>query len=339
MMKNFLFLFIFLPFLSFSQNAKSRDSLIAIGVKYYDAQNYELAIEQYQKALKIDSKSELANYELALTYMAVKDYENALKSSEVVIGLDEKNVLAAYLIKGSCLDELGKTEESIKLFEKGIKKFGYDHLLCYNLGMDYYRMGELAKAQEIIEHGIETKKSHASSHMLLGYVLADQGMKVKSILALHYFLLLEPSSGRSEKVYTLLMKQMGGNVKREGGPGNTINIYMDPNADPEFSSAELMLSMLSVSSTLEENKDKTPEEMFVENTKSLFIMLGELKKKKNKGLYWEFYIPLFDDLAHSTVLDAYCYYISQQSNEFANKWMEENQLHFQELIDWFKKKG
>ncbi|MEN9973703.1 MAG: hypothetical protein RIS20_2050 [Bacteroidota bacterium] len=338
-MKKLLYLTIFLPFLSFSQNAKSMDSLISIGVKSYDQQNYELAIECYQKALKIDSKSELANYELALTYMALKDYENGLKFSEIVIDLNEKNVMAAYLVKGSCLDELGKTDESIKLFEKGIKKFGYDHLLCYNLGMDYYRMGELAKAQEILEHGIDTKNSHASSHMLLAYVLADQGMKVRSILALHYFLLLEPSSKRSEKAYALLLKQMGGNVKREEGAENKINIYVNPNADPEFSDAELMLSLLSVNGTLEENKSKSSEELFIENTTSMFKMLGELKKKKDKGLYWEFYIPLFDELAHSNVIDAYCYYISQQSNEVANKWMEDNQAHFQELVEWFKKKG
>ena len=337
-MKTILFFLFFLPFWSFSQSAEF-EKYISEGVKYYDSRNYDAAVQQYQKALKIDSKSELANYELALTYAAMKDYRAALSYCEVAIEANGKNMLAAYLIKGSCLDELGQTEESIKLFEKGIKKFGYDHLLCYNLGMDYYRMGDLVKAQEIIEHGIETKKSHASSHMLLGYVLADQGMKVKSILALHYFLLLEPTSNRSEKAYALLMKQMGGNVQRKEGEENTINIYVDPNADPEFSSAELMLSMLSVSSTLEENKDKTAEEMFIENTKSMFIVMGELKKKKNKGLYWEFYIPLFDELAHSTVLDAYCYYISQQSNEVAAKWMEEHQDHFNELVEWFKKNG
>ncbi len=338
-MKQFLFLLIFLPFLSFSQKAKTLDSLISLGVKCYDQQKYELAIAQYQKALKIEPNSALANYELALTYTAVKEFEKAIKSSEAVIDLNKENVLAAYLIKGSCLDELGKTEESIKLFEKAIKKFGYDHLLCYNLGMDYYRMGELAKAQETVEHGIETKKSHASSHMLLGYILADEGMKVRSILALHYFLLLEPSTKRSEKAYALLMKQMGGNVKREEGAENKINIYVDPNADPEFSSAELMLSLLSVNGTLDENKDKTPEELFIINTTSMFKMLGELKNKKDKGLYWEFYIPLFDDLARSNVIDAYCYYISQQSNAVSSKWLEENQTHFQELVEWFKKKG
>ncbi|MCX8487077.1 MAG: tetratricopeptide repeat protein, partial [Crocinitomicaceae bacterium] len=196
-MKTILFFLFFLPFFSFSQSAEF-EKYISEGVKYYDSRNYDAAVQQYQKALKIDSKSELANYELALTYAAMKDYRAALSYCEVAIEANGKNILAAYLIKGSCLDELGQTEESIKLFEKGIKKFGYDHLLCYNLGMDYYRMGDLAKAQEIIEHGIETKKSHASSHMLLGYVLADQGMKVKSILALHYFLLLEPTSNRSE---------------------------------------------------------------------------------------------------------------------------------------------
>lgn len=337
-MRTLFFLFIALPLLALSQKSNV-DSLIGLGVKLYDQQNFDQSIKQFQKALAIEPKNELANYEIALSFMAVQAYDEAIKHSEIVIDLNDKNVLGAYLIKGSSLDELGRTEESIKLFEKGIKKFGYNHLICYNLGMDYYRTGELAKAQEIVEHGIETKKSHASSHMLLGYVLADQGMKVRSILALHYFLLLEPSTKRSEKAYALLMKQMGGNVKREEGVENKINIYINPNADPEFSSAELMLSLLSVNGTLEENKDKTPEELFIENTKSMFTMLGELKKKKNKGLYWEFYIPLFDELAHSNVIDAYCYYISQQSNEVAGKWMEENQAHFQELVEWFKKKG
>lgn len=337
-MKSLYFVFLLLPLSGLAQKAKL-DSLIRVGVAYYDQHNYTEAVQSYQKALELDAKSELVNYELALTYSALKLYEDALRSCEIVIEMNGENVLGAYLIKGSCLDELGRTEESIKLFEKGIKKFGYHHLLCYNLGMDYYRIGDLDKAKEIIERGIETKKSHASSHMLLGYVLADKGMKVKSILALHYFLLLEPTSERSEKAYSLLMKQMGGNVKREEGKENQINIYVDPNSDPEFSTAELMLSMLAVSGTLEENKNKSPEELFIENTKSIFITLGELKKKKDKGLYWEFYIPLYDQLAHSDVLDAYCYYISAQSNEQAAKWMETHEDHFNELVQWFKKNG
>ena len=80
-------------------------------------------------------------------------------------------------------------------------------------------------------------------------------------------------------------------------------------------------------------------ETTVQDTDNETGWIKVIKKKKNKGLYWEFYIPLFDELAHSTVLDAYCYYISQQSNEVAAKWMEEHQDHFNELVEWFKKNG
>lgn len=335
-MKIILFLLILLPFFSFSQKSNV-DSLLTSGVKFFDEQQFDLAISEFQKVLKMEPKNEVANYELALTLMSVKDYEGAIKYSDIVIELKEKNYMNAYLIKGSSLDELGRTEESIQLFEKAIKKYGDHHLLCYNLGMDYYRLGQLEKAQAIVERGIKTKKSHASSHMLLGYLLADQGMKVRSVMALNYFLLLEPSTKRSEKAYALLMKQMDGHSNLDDKNHGTINIYVNPNADPEFSSAELMLSMLSVNYTLEENKDKSREEMFVENSKSLFTVLAELKKKKNKGLYWDFYVPFFDELSQSTVFPTYCYYISGYSNEMAGKWLEEHPEQLQELADWFQK--
>jgi len=336
----FLILF-FLPFFGNSQSPNI-GSYIDSGVKFYDEHNYNAAIQQFNQALKLDPKSELAHYELALTFLAVKEYNQAIQHCDMVIGSKGKNVLAGYLVKGACLDELGKTEESIKLFQQGIKKFGYDHLLCYNLGMEYYRIGELSKAQEIIEHGIETKKSHASSHMLLGYVLADQGKKVRSMLALNYFLLLEPSTKRSEKAYALLMKQMDGHANLDEKNNGIINIRVNPDADPEFSSAELFLSMLAVNYTLEENKDKSREEMFVENNQSFFIMLGELtdkKSKKKKGLYWELYIPLFDELAHANVFEAYCYYISGYANEVAGRWLDEHPDEFNTLVEWFKKRA
>jgi tetratricopeptide (TPR) repeat protein len=183
------------------------DSLVQLGIQCHDNGQYDKAIELYQKALEIDPASPLTNYEIALTYMYAKDYANSIKHSDIVIGQKGQNLLQAYVTKGSCLDYLGKTDESIRLFEQGIRKFGDHYLLYYNLGYDYYKLKNYEKAQEVFTKAIKSNPNHASSHLFLGFTMADLDQKVQSLLCLHYFLLLEPNSGRAKTAFSLLQKQ------------------------------------------------------------------------------------------------------------------------------------
>jgi hypothetical protein len=105
----------------------------------------------------------------------------------------------------------------------------------------------------------------------------------------------------------------------------------------DFGSAEMMISMLAASNALEENEGKTQEELFVSNTESFFKILGELKKKKNKGLWWEYYIPFFYELAKTKQLETYCYYIIQSNNNNAVEWLSSNGKRIDELNEWLSK--
>ncbi len=315
------------------------DSLVQLGIQYHDNEQYDKAIELYQKALEIDPVSPLTNYEIALTYMYTKDYESSIKHSDIVIEQKDRNLLEAYITKGSCLDYLGKTDESIRLFEEGIRKFGDHYLLYYNLGFNYYRLKNYEKAQQTFTKAIKTNPGHASSHLLLGFTMDYLDQKVQSLLCLHYFLLLEPSSERAKTAFNLLQEQFLGNVKvSQENPSNiNINILLNGDqTDNEFGAAELMISMLEASKSLEENKGKTDDELFIENTTSFFKMLGELHKKKNKGLWWDFYIPFFDKLAQSGNMDTYCRYISQSSNDEAIQWLQNNSSKTEQLEGWLK---
>ncbi|MCL2101892.1 MAG: hypothetical protein FWH22_09310, partial [Fibromonadales bacterium] len=108
----------------------------------------------------------------------------------------------------------------------------------------------------------------------------------------------------------------------------------------EFSAAEMMLAMLEASNSLEKNKDKTPEELFVNNSESFFSTLGVLKEngKKKSNIWWDFYIPFFYDLAKSEYIDVFCYYISISSNEKAIEWLETNDDRFEDFGKWIKEK-
>jgi tetratricopeptide (TPR) repeat protein len=314
------------------------DDLVKTGIALHDEGKYEQAIKTYEQALAIEANSALVNYEISLSYMSLKDYENALKYSSKVIDLDKEHLLAAYIVKGSSLDYLGRTEESIKLFEKGIKRFGDHHLLYYNLGYNHFQVKNYGKAESAFIKAIETNSSHASSHLLLGYVMEAQKKKVQSILALHHFLLLEPGSERAKGAYKLLIEQFSGNVQHDKDKPNQINIFISAEPDSEFGAAEMMLSMLEASKSVEENKGKSESELYKANTESFFKILGELKKKKNKGIFWELYVPFFYKIAKSPHMDTYCYYVSQSSKEESVNWLKANKGKVEGFANWVNDK-
>lgn len=338
-MKKQILIFVLLLISTLIYSQTKIDSLVEIGIQYHDDGQFDEAIEIYKTALDIDPNSALVNYEMAMTYMYAKDYEKSMKHSDKVIELNDKLLLPAYIAKGSCLDYLGKSKKSIKLFKKAIKEFGNHYLLSYNLGYNYYNLGEYDKAEQTLIKGINNNPNHASSHLLLGYVMDEQNKKVQSLLSLHYFLFIEANSERAKTAHNVLQNQFKGNVEQDENEPDRINIFVDENeSESEFGAANMMISMLEATKTLEENEDKSEEEMFIENTTSFFKVLGELKEEKNTGLWWDFYVPFFYDIAKSEHMDTYCYYISQSSNSTASNWLKNNSEKIADFNTWLKER-
>jgi Tfp pilus assembly protein PilF len=337
-MKKIFTLFCF-ALVGISLNAQSEiDSLVDMGIELHDNGQFEWAIDVYKKALALEPNSPLVNYEIALTYMSTKEYDKAIKHSNAVIENNTDNLLQAYMLKASCMDYLGKPKEAVKMYQKAIRKYGDHYLLSYNLGYTYYNMSDEENAEKWLTDAIEQNPSHASSHLMLAYLMKDNNQKIKSLLSLHYFLFLEPNSKRSFDAFDLLIKQFSGNVEKEKVNPNQINIMLNGTSlENEFGGVELMISLLEASKTIEENKNKTKEEMFIEHTSSFFKMLGELNRKKKKGLYWDYYIPFFNEVANSEHIDAYCYYISQSSNGNAEVWLSNNTDKIDKFSKWLQR--
>ena len=305
------------------------------GVQYHDAGDYQSALEAYQHALYLNPKSSLANYEMAMTYSVMNEHDSAMKYTDIVIGLDQGSLLPAYIVKGNSLDAVGKPREAINTYKKALRRVGKHYLIYYNMGLTYFTLNEPQEAKEALMDGIKNNPTHNSSHLLLGQLLFTQDQPVQSLLALYYFLLMEPNSDHSEGAYQLVISQLTGNVERNG---NDINILVPatPDKKEDFSAAAMMLSMFGAVNLSEKNKDQTPEEQFVSNTKSFFTILGELKGKRNKGLWWEFYIPFFYSLAQTDHLETFCYYISQSANRNAITWLDSNVARIQAFDQWLQ---
>lgn len=328
-------LFLIAAVCTFSQSDKFQ-AQYENGIQFHDQGNYDKAIESYKKALAIKPNSTLILYEISLSYFSNQDYKNAIKYSDKVIEANGDHMLSAYIVNGSCLDMIGKTKESIKVFTRAIKKFD-NYLLNYNLALNYYKLKDFKHAKTQAINAINLNTNHASSHLILGYVENETNNKVPALLSLYYFLFLEPDSRRSEDAYTVLIDNFTRNVSKDSDKPNTINITLSPLDDSEYGSAEFMLSLLTAGNMSDENKGKTDEEMFIKNTKSFFQVLGGLQTKKNKGITWDFYIPFFYKLAQSEHIDTFCYYMSQSRDAKSGDWLDEHPEKLEKFSEWLEK--
>jgi hypothetical protein len=303
------------------------------GIDLYDRGDYKGAIAQYKKALEINEKSPLANYEISSTYFALEDYEKAIEHSNKVISAKSDYIDQAYILKGSAQDLMGKPKEAIKTYKLAIKKYPNNHLIYYNLALTSYSLKEWKDAEETLQKGLKVNPSHASSHLLMGYVMREQG-RVKSILALYNFLLLEPTGSRAKTAYELLEYDLRRGVKKDGETTTTITLSESGESD-EFRAADLMLSLLEATKSIEINAQKTEYELFSENTKSFFSVLGEMKKD-NKGFWWDYYVDFFYALTNENHVEAFSYFVSQcKEDEIINSWIEENDAKVEAMSKWF----
>ena len=332
MKKQFLFLLcIFFSIHAFAQ--KTLDDYVDEGIKLHDEGKYTQAIEKYKKALEFDKKSPLVHYELSLTYMMGKDYNNAIKHADIVIKQKSKHLLPAYINKGSCLDNLGYSKKAIKVYQKGLKKAGESYLLHYNMALTFYRMKDLKEAEKSAQRAINLKASHSSSHFVLGYVMYEQNQRIQSLLSLYHALLLEPNTSRAKSAMKLLQEQFYGNVKKTGE--TEFNISIDASAlKSDFSAADLSLSMLVAANNTEKNIDKSKSQLFQDNTTSLFNILGELKEENSKGLWWNYYVPMFNEFGKSDHMETFCHYISLSASDESKKWLEDNEDKVKAFAAW-----
>ncbi|MBN2396495.1 MAG: tetratricopeptide repeat protein [Candidatus Atribacteria bacterium] len=313
----------------FGQNQEI-ENLVQKGIEFHDKGEYKKAIEFYQKALSIDPNSSLANYEIAFSYFSDKDYKNAEIYSKKVIDLNEDNLLAAYITYGNALDMQGQTKKAIKSYEKAIKDFD-NYLLYYNYAITCFNSGETDNAYDAVIKAINNNSSHASSHLILSKIMEKKGSRIKAMLPLYFFLLLEPNSGRSAIEYQTLRNYIDHGVSQTSE--KNVNVIVPMDKDSDFGAAEMMISLSRASNSLEENKDKSDQELFAENNDGLFKILGELKKD-NSGFWWDFYVPFFYELANENLTKPFSYYISLSKGEEINKWIESNNDEFEKFKNW-----
>lgn len=313
---------------SFISGQTPIDSLIRQGIKYHDSRAYQMAIDQYQKALEIDPNSEVAIYEISISMVEMGDYYGAIEYSDKLIKRNDKYAILSYNTKGSSLNYLGKTDEAIDVFLEGIDLYPDFDLLHYNLGLAYHTKMEYEKAKDAFIAALDINPQHSGAHLNLGRTMMRLNKRVESLLSLYFFLLLEPNSERSEWAYNGLHLQLSDSSHHQGDSDIADILEVDK-----------MISELAASNIEEGKNSETNSHIFIKTTYSIFSTLGKLKDKHNNtGFWWEFYVPFFSSLTSAGYTEPFCHYISHAFQRESDYFINNNPAKVNSFSTWLQQR-
>ncbi|MBK8227940.1 MAG: tetratricopeptide repeat protein [Flavobacteriales bacterium] len=327
-----------------AQDPATAHALVREGVVLHDDRSYIQAIAKYDAALEADKDNFLALAEKCHTLCTAQRFEECIALSDHTLAIHGANdqismVLLAY---ANSLDHLGRAEEALIMYRRAQEASPEDHQLWYNEGVTLAGLKRYDEAVVSFQQSAMRNPEHASSHNGIARIEAGQGERVRAVLAFARFLILEPESGRAKANLELMKQTMEGNVERTGKKNITIRVdasRLPAEGDTarrvnDFTTAELMLAMLTAADMDKKNKKKEPSELF-SGKLDMLIGLLEDPEGKQSGFYWEYYVPFFRQLKQAGHLETAAMVMQATAeDEHVSKWIRSNEAAIKSLYAW-----
>jgi len=343
-----LLMFTLLTNIAFGQNKEEAEKLVNEGISYHDKGDYDGAIAKYDRALMLDKDNLFALSEKSFSLTSQQKFDEAITYCKKAIEKHpgDEGLVTTYVTYGNALDGLKKTDQSIEIYDEGLKLFPNNYQLHFNKGITLLSVKRNDEAILCFQKAATKNPSHASSHSLIGRLLNASNKRIPSLLAYSRFLVLEPQSQRAKENLESVRGLMKANVEKTGKKSVTITISPEMLGDTtkgakpkenSFSSTDLILSMVAALDYDKENKDKTEVEQFIRKFESVCTSLKETRND-NFGFYWDYYVPYFTEMKDQNLIETFAYiaFASSEDPEVA-KWLNANKSAIDKFYDWSKK--
>ncbi len=327
------------------------------GVELHDQGEYKKALKKYDEALKLDADNPLAMAEKALTLNAMGELEkSAALCQEIILKHNSaRDMPMVYVTYGNCMDQLGRPEASLRVYDEGIKILPKMQMLHYNKGVTLFGMDSLASAHLALQRSARLNPYHPGTQALLAEVLQKEGNIVPATLAICRLLVLEPEGERASRYLPRLQRLTTGKVSKEKN-GNT-TIYIDSGSldaledtvlrENDFRKAEASMSLLGslnmaalITDALNKEGVKTPATNAATRLGSqLGLLASTLKadRAENFGFYWDYHASWFIALNDAGHLGTMAYLVHAGSDDKAVRtWLTANGDKVDDYYAWEK---
>jgi Flp pilus assembly protein TadD len=164
-----------------------------LGKAFYENEDYEKAIQEFEECLIIDPQSASNHINLGLALLRATQYEKAfeeLEKARKTAGQEmitaPLNLYIAYNL-GLLLKREERYGEAILELEKVRKADPEDVATLYNLGLLYKQTGNHQEAENAFQEAVERDPFHTSGYYQLYTLLKQRGMKEEAEKELNLF--------------------------------------------------------------------------------------------------------------------------------------------------------
>lgn len=137
------------------------------GTKHYDNGEYEQAIAEFKKAIKIRPDFYQAYHNLGLAYASLNQYQEAKNSFEKTIQINPDSA-ETYKSLGKVCIALQKYEDGLSYYTKYIKLNPNDDQVYFDIGMIYNAQGNTEQMIHYFEEAVRVNPNFAEAYSGLG---------------------------------------------------------------------------------------------------------------------------------------------------------------------------
>tara|TARA_B100001996_G_scaffold54167_1_gene38511 strand:+ start:5482 stop:7218 length:1737 start_codon:yes stop_codon:yes gene_type:complete len=170
--------------------------------------NFEEAIKNYKKVLKVEPDHFIALFNSALIFSKSKRYKSAIKYFKRAIKIKPDNA-NCYNNLGNVYKDQGKLKESKIYYEKTIKIEPRHANAHYNLGSLYFTKNNILKAKECYQIAINLNPIHFNALFGLGLIFNQKEEIEKSIEVFNKAIKIQPKHFRSYNNLGVIYEKLG----------------------------------------------------------------------------------------------------------------------------------
>jgi tetratricopeptide (TPR) repeat protein len=190
---------------------------VALGLAYWDRNDYPHALEAFQRAVKVGPASAEAHNWLGVALMGKADLPGAIAEFRKAVALDTKYE-RAYTNLGSALAKSGDLAQAVEAFQKALA-LAPDNLAAHmNLGVALREQGDAEGALVHLRRVVAAEPNNASLQYELGQTLRQSGDLTAAIAAFEKALLIDPELREGYYGLGLALKQQSASRQKPVHP-------------------------------------------------------------------------------------------------------------------------
>ncbi|RYZ45091.1 MAG: tetratricopeptide repeat protein, partial [Sphingobacteriales bacterium] len=158
----------------------------------------------YKQIPEGDTAYLLSIYEQAISQLADTNYAEAIALAKKALDRNYTDRRQMLLTMGSALDEMGKADEAIRLYDSTMALYPNDHRPYYEKAVVLFKKKQYKEAESLLQQGLMLNPQHFRSHFLLGSLYSVQGRFAEAIMALQAALLCTNNATLAQHPISLL---------------------------------------------------------------------------------------------------------------------------------------